>query len=102
MSVTRAKYKLELWLPRALAFAKALKGRPLSDDEAEYLKECGQDWPEYFRVFGFQPDTQLFIDGTIKRIQEMIIDESKDLGKYLVLGFRLRCSAKETKGKEAK
>ena len=55
-----------------LTFARSIKGRDLTVDEAKVRQEAiakGDDWL-YFTVFGIQPDTQRYIDKTIELLEK--------------------------------
>jgi len=85
------KYKIDSWRPRALAYAKSLKGRERTETEKKFAREHPDPW-DYFYVFGSQEDTQVHIDKTIR-----LIEECDHLGKMVICELRLKWSTEELK-----
>lgn len=86
-------YNIPRWKMRALAYAKSLRGRPLDEDEQDF-RDKYPDPADYFRVFGMQPETQKYIDETIRQLEDL---QPEDKGLQLVAEIRLKWSVKALK-----
>lgn len=92
MRHTRWEYKLSCWKPRALAFARSLKGRARTQEEQQIFDKCGREG--CFRVFGIQPETQGYIDYTIEMLEEL---DPADPGLLPIAEIRLKWTMQELK-----
>jgi hypothetical protein len=86
-------YKNKLWIQRALARARSLKGEPRSPEEQAFFEEHGPD--DYFYVYGLRPEKQGYINYTIQFLEEL---DPNDLGMQCVAEARLEWSIKKLKG----
>jgi len=68
----RLKYELDQWQPRALKRAKSLNGKQWTEREQEvidaYAKHHDDQWAT-FMAFGIVPESQAYIDTTIKHLE---------------------------------
>lgn len=82
---------IDQWRPKALKFAKSLRGRERTPTEKKF-RENHPDYWDYFRVFGIQEETQAYIDETIRQIENLEPDNYAD---QLVVELRLGWSAEK-------
>ena len=91
MSVLR-KCQIAEWKPKALKFAKSLKGRDNTPAEAEFLSKHPDHW-DFFYVFGSDETRQGYINATIKQIESC-----DDIPNQIICELRLKWSAERLKG----
>lgn len=89
------KETVEQWRVRALARARTLKGRPHTPAELEFLKTCEDHW-DYFSAFGIQPETQSYIDVTIRLLETKCVT----LADQCVCSIRLKWTITALRGEE--
>jgi hypothetical protein len=77
------------YVAEMLEFAKTLRGRELKEVEKRIASESSDPW-DYFMMFGIQPETQRYIDYTIK-----LLEKCEDLGQQCTCESRLDFSVEE-------
>lgn len=91
----KERYKdIKSWQARALRRAESLTGRQRIDVEKKFANEHEDRW-DYFYVFGCQPETQAYIDETIRQLKCM---DMSHFVNGLVPFMRLEWSIKDLKG----